>query len=157
MVSWPPGYNVIGASSSYPPHVRVTPSGQSTRVWSSQTTDPRALATPGGGRVAAAWYAADGFSVNVEVAGGQALKVSLYFLDWDYQGRRERIDVLGPAGQVVDSRTVADFGGGVYLAWGVSGEVTFRITRLAGPDAVFSGLFLGPPARVAGAVGGWPR
>jgi hypothetical protein len=148
MVSWPHGYNLIGDSASYPPHVRVTPSGQSTRVWSSRTTDPRALATPAGGRIAAAWYAPDSFSVSVEVGGGQTLKVSLYFLDWDGRGRRERIDVLGHAGQVVDSRTVADFGGGVYLAWGVSGEVTFRITRLAGPDAVLSGLFfdsLPPP------------
>lgn len=49
--------------------------------------------------------------------------------------------MLNSSGQVVDSRTVSSFGGGQYLVWNVSGNVTFRITTLAGPDAVLSGLF----------------
>jgi PKD domain/Bacterial Ig-like domain (group 2) len=139
------GYNVIGASSSYPPSVQVTPSGQSTKVWSRRTTDVRALSNPAGGRIAAAWYAANSFSVTIDVTGGQTEQVALYFLDWNKAGRSERIDVLNSAGQVVDSRTVSSFSGGQYLIWDITGDVTFRITRLAGPNAVLSGLFFDPP------------
>jgi hypothetical protein len=105
----------------------------------------RALSKPSGGRLAAAWYAADSFSVNVNMTDGQTHQVALYFLDWDNAGRSERIDVLNSAGAVLDSRTVSSFHGGQYEVWNVSGNVTFRITRLAGPSAVLSGLFFDAP------------
>jgi hypothetical protein len=138
------GYNVIGASASYPSYATVTPSGQSTKVWAKWTKDVRALSRPGGRRIAAAWDAADSFSVAVNLTDGQTHQVALYFLDWNNAGISERVDVLNSAGAVLDSRTVSSFSGGQYLVWNVSGSVTFRITRLAGPDAVLSGLFFDP-------------
>jgi hypothetical protein len=135
------GYNVIGASASYPAYATVTPSGQSTYVWAQSTNDVRALSNPAGGRIAATWYAASSFSVNMNLTGGQMHQLALYFLDWDNQGRSQRIDVLNSAGQVVDSRTVSSFSGGEYLVWNITGNITFRMTRLAGPNAVLSGLF----------------
>src|SRR5262249_28864626 len=74
---------------------------------------------------------------------GQTHRFALYLLDWDKAGRSERIDVLDATGAVVDSRTVSNFSNGVYLAWNVKVHVRFRITRLAGPNAVVSGLFFG--------------
>jgi hypothetical protein len=140
------GYNVIGASSHYPSYARVTASGQSSRVWTRTTTDVRALSNPAGGRIAASWYAANSFSVKVNLTDGQTHQVALYFLDWNNAGRSERIDVLNSAGQVIDSRTVSSFRGGQYEVWNVSGNVTFRITRLTGPDAVLSGIFFDAPS-----------
>jgi hypothetical protein len=140
------GFNVIGASANYPSYATVTPSGQSTRVWTTSTSDVRALFNPDGGRIAAAWYAATLFSVNLDVTDGQTHQVALYFLDWDNAGRSERVDVLSSAGEVLDSRIVTSFSGGQYLVWNISGNVTFRITSLAGPDAVLSGLFFDPPS-----------
>ena len=51
------GYNVIGNAASLPAYATVTPSGQSSYTWASNTTDPRALQDAAGtGRIAAAWY-----------------------------------------------------------------------------------------------------
>jgi len=80
----------------------------------------------------------------VNVTDGQTHQVALYLLDWDNQGRQERIDVLNSSGQVVSSRTVSSFDGGVYEVWNITGNVTFRITRLAGPNTVLSGIFFDP-------------
>jgi hypothetical protein len=135
------GYNVIGLSPSYPAYATVSPSGQHTKIWTKSTTDIRALSNPAGGRIAAAWYASNSFTVKINVTDGRTHQLALYFLDWNNAGRSERIDVLNSAGQVVDSRTVSAFGNGQYLIWNITGKVTFRITRLAGPDAGVSGLF----------------
>ncbi len=138
------GYNVIGAPTRYPSFARVTPRGQTGKVWSRSTTDVRALANPTGGRIAAAWQAVGSFTVNVNVTDGKSHRVALYFLDWNNAGRSERVEVLNSAGQIVDVRTVSAFRGGRYLVWRITGNVTFRITRLAGPSAVLSGLFFDP-------------
>jgi hypothetical protein len=70
--------------------------------------------------------------------------LTLYALDWDQRGRVERIDVLdGNSGTTLDTRTISGFTSGVYLPWTVTGHVQFRITRLAGANAVISGSFFG--------------
>ena len=72
------------------------------------------------------------------------------FLTGDNQGRAERVDVLDASSNaVLDSRTISGFQGGQYLVWNLKGHVTFRITLIAGPNAVLSGLFFGSPAVVA--------
>jgi alpha-L-rhamnosidase len=123
----------------------VTPSAQSTLVWANPTTDVRGLLDTAGGRIAAAWNSDTSFSVNINITDGQTHQVALYMVDWNYHGRSQRIDVLNAAGQVIDSRTVSSFGGGEYLVWNVSGNVTFRFTNLAGPNAALSGIFFDAP------------
>jgi hypothetical protein len=135
------GYNVIGASARYPSYATVTPNGQSNLVWTKSTSDVRALSNPAGGRIAAAWYSANSFSVKINITDGQTHQVALYLLDWNNHGRSERIDVLNTSGQIVDSRTLSSFRGGEDLVWDVSGSITFRFTLLSGPNAVVSGLF----------------
>jgi hypothetical protein len=137
----------VDAPASFPPYATVTLSDQSRYVWASNTTDVRGLTNPDGGRVAATWYAAKSFSVNVDVKDGQTHQVALYFLDWEHDNRSEQVDVLNSAGQVIDSRTVSSFSGGEYLVWNISGNVTFRITRLSGPNVVMSGIFFGGPSK----------
>ncbi len=112
-------------------------------VWASQSTDPRALLRGvASGRIAATWYSATSFTVDVNLTDGNPHRVALYNLDWDTTARVQRIDVLdASSGSVLDSRSLSSFNGGQYLVWTVSGHVTFRFTWTAGYNAVLSGLF----------------
>jgi PKD repeat protein len=141
------GYNIIGASASYPPYAQVSPAGQSEYVWNASTSDPRGLLKPGSSdRILACWYATSNFSVNVTIGDGQTHQVALYLLDSDNQGRSEKVQVLNAAtGAVLNTQNATNFGSGVYYAWNISGSVTFSITRTGGPNAVISGLFFDPP------------
>ncbi|OWK38390.1 hypothetical protein [Fimbriiglobus ruber] len=122
-------------SSSVTP-VQYTNAG--TGVWG--TEDP-----PTFDRTAPMWSDGSSFTTDVTVSGGTAKKVSLYLLDWDNQGRSERIDVIDPAtNTVLDSETVSGFAGGEYLSWNISGHVQFKITSLTGSSAVLSGVFFDP-------------
>jgi hypothetical protein len=143
------GYDVIDDSSSLPGYATVTPSGQSNYVWAASTGDPRALQTAdGSSRIAACWYSGDSggtsFSVDVNLTDGQKHNLELYFLDWDNLGRSEQVQISDAgSGAVLSTQTVSSFQSGVYLDYAVSGNLVIAITRLAGKNAVLSGLFLG--------------
>jgi hypothetical protein len=95
-------------------------------------------------RIAAAWYGGQ-FTIDVNLTDGQKHRVSLYQVDFDGQGRSQKVEVLNAStGLVVDSRTVSAFTGGTYLTWSVGGHVQIRITRVSGPNAVVSGILLDP-------------
>ncbi len=47
-------------------------------------------------------------------------------------------------GIVVDTRSIVGFGGGQYLVWNVFGHVRIRVSVDAGPNALVSGVFIGP-------------
>jgi parallel beta-helix repeat protein len=146
--SWRGTYGSAGAvlataSSRLPAGATLTPAGKYNAVWAQNSTDVRALEVPGAtGRLAAGWFSYGSFTVALDLGAGPPRRVSLYLLDWDRQGRAERIEVRETAsGRLLDERTVSDFGGGKYLSWTVSGAVTFRIVRTAGPNAAVSGFF----------------
>ena len=142
------GYDVISKPAGLPGYAAVTPTGATSYTWAASTTDPRALQYPGGGgRVAAAWYAASSFKVDVNLTDGQAHNLELYFLDWDSTGRAETVQVSDAAsGAVLSTQSVSSFHAGVYLDYRVSGHIVITITRTAGANAVLSGLFLDPPS-----------
>src|SRR5262249_5342736 len=48
-------------------------------------------------------------------------------------------------GALLDSQTIASFGGGVYLYGKLSGHVSITLTNQVGPNVVLNGLFLDPP------------
>ncbi len=142
------GYNVIGNAQSLPSYASLAASGQNAWTWAASTADVRGLRKPASAtdRIAATWY---GSSVKLDVrpTDTQAHTVSLYLLDWDRQGRSQRIDVLNPTtGAVLDTRTVSNFANGTFLTWSLKGPAQFRITPLAGPNAVVSGVFFGGQA-----------
>ncbi len=142
------GYDVIGSSTSLslPSYATITPSGESSYTWASTTTDPRALqVADGASRIAAAWYASTSFTVDVDLSDGQQHDLELYFLDWDKQGRSEQIQISSAAtGAVLSTQTVSSFQSGTYLDYAISGNVLITFTKLSGPNAVLSGLFLDP-------------
>jgi hypothetical protein len=114
-------------------------------MWAASTSDPRALSKAGSStdRVAAAWYNAGSFVANVHLTDGVLHKISLYAVDWDSDDRVEKIEIVEVGtGKVLDSRTVSNFNGGVYLSWNVTGNVQIRVSRTSGDNAVVSGLFI---------------
>jgi hypothetical protein len=149
------GYNVYNDLWSYPPYLSGNNYiGYTSFVWSTSTSDPRALqkADPGAtDRFAGTIYAATSFTIDETFGDGKAHTVSVYALDWEGTTRSERIDVVDPAtGNVLDSRTVSSFHNGVYLSWVLSGHFQLRVTALSG-NAVLSGIFFDPaPAGVTG-------
>jgi hypothetical protein len=138
------GYNVVGDAGSYPSYVTVTPSASGTFIWAGSSSNPSALqkAAATSDRIAACWYNAASFTVDVKFKDTASHRVGVYLLDWD--GRRnQRVDVLDANQNTLDSRTVAGFSGGQYLVWNLSGHVILRFTNTGGANAVMSGLFFG--------------
>jgi hypothetical protein len=136
------GYTIANDSTSYPSFAQVTFNPSST-TWSSSTADARALLKwAGPGRIASTWYTWSSFSADINFTDGQTHQVAMYFLDWDWGGRSETVDVLDAAtGALLDHRTMAAFSGGQYLVWNLSGHVLIRVTLAGGPNAVASGIF----------------
>ncbi|WP_165219147.1 dockerin type I domain-containing protein [Aquisphaera insulae] len=149
------GYVIPGGPSSVPSYASVTTSNALQYVWSTNTSDSRALASTGstsGTRMASTWYNPTTFSIDVKITDGQSHAVSLYFLDWDNNGRAEKVQAVDPAtGATLDLRSVSAYGGGSYLTWNVSGAVRFIVTRTAGVNATVSGVLFGynPPQPAA--------
>ncbi len=124
-------------------------SNASTWVWAASTSDPRALqkASSTTDRVAAAWYNASQWALDLYLLDGQPHKVSVYAVDFDNGGRSESVDVVDAAsGVVLDHRSLSSFTNGDYLSWTVTGHVQVRATRTAGANAVMSALFVDPAA-----------
>ena len=140
------GYDIVSGPVKLPAGDTVTPSNQSTYTWSTTSTDPRALQLPGSSnRVAAVWYSATSFTVDVNLGDGQTHDLELYFLDWDTSLRSEKVQLSDAAsGTVLDTESIASFHGGEYLDWKVAGHLRITITHVAGTSAVLSGLFLNP-------------
>jgi NPCBM/NEW2 domain len=145
------GQAIVGDAPDYPAYAMVTASGETITTWATSTTDPRALQNTGEiGQIAAAWSSSTSFAVDVDLTDGQEHDLALYAVDWDNQGRSEQIQVTSTGtGKVLDTETITNFGGGVYLQWVVSGDVLVTVTRLTGPSAVLSGLFMDAPQDAA--------
>jgi hypothetical protein len=142
------GYNVIDDATSYPSYAQVSAAGNSNYVWTSASSDPRALQEVGSSnRIAAVWYSPTSFTVNVNLTDGQTHQLALYLLDWDQYGggRSEEVQILdATTGNVLSTENVSNFANGEYLVWDVSGDIAVRITNLnSSSNAALNGLFLG--------------
>jgi hypothetical protein len=139
------GYQVILDSTNHPTYATVSASGKTDRTWASSTSDTRALERESSDRIAAAWYSTTSFDVTLTLSDDLPHRVAVYCLDWDSGGRVQTVAILDPAtSNTLDSRTLSEFAGGQYLGWDVAGSVVLRFTKIAGTDAVVSGLFFGP-------------
>jgi hypothetical protein len=140
------GSALAADATNLPAYAQLTLSGQSTWTWDASTTNVRALQRPAGSdRFAATWFRNGSFTIDLNLTDGSAHQVALYGVDWDARSRTERIEVLDAAsGTVLDTRTLTNFVNGQYLVWTITGHVVFRVTLMAGGNAVISGLFIGP-------------
>jgi len=138
------GYVVIGDQTSNPSYVSPIPSGHLTYVWTNSTTDVRALqkGSNANDRIAATWYNTSPFTIDLNITDAATHQIALYCLDWDSVNRRQTVDILDSNGNVLNSQVLpANFSGGVYLVWNVSGQVKIRVSWTSGYNAVVSGLF----------------
>ena len=79
----------------------------------------------------------------MDLTDGQVHDLELYFLDYDTTSRSESVTISNAVtGAVLSTQTVSSFSSGVYLEWAVSGNVLITIRKIAGSNAVLSGLFL---------------
>ena len=148
------GYDIVSGPTSLPAGDTITPTGQSTYTWTTATTDPRALQVPGSpNRVAAVWYSATSFSVDVNLGDGLAHDLELYLLDWSLSGRAETVQITdATTGAVLTSQTISSFQSGEYLDYVVSGHIKITITNIGPANAVLNGLFLDPAAAATAAT-----
>lgn len=141
------GYLVIGETPNYPAGIAVTPSGHSPFTWAGSTTDPRVLLKPLSAfdRNASCWYSNSSFNVEINASDDRTRQVAIYMVDWDSVGRAQRVDVLDPAGNVLDTQNVTAFQDGQYLVWNLTGRVTLRFTPSGTPatNVVLGGIFFG--------------
>ena len=123
------GFALVGAATRLPAYAAVN-TDAAAWTWNGATSDPRAVQTPGGNRIAACWYSASAFSIDVNLTDGLAHQVALYLLDWDRLGRSLRAEVVDAAsGAVLDTRQASGFQNGQYLVWSLTGHVVVRLTN----------------------------
>ena len=136
------GYNVIQNAQSYPYYVNVAASGNNSWIWNGNTADPAALLrATDNTRLAACWYTASSFDLQLWFLDTVPHRISLYFLDWDRLGRREVLDIFhADTGALLASHTIENFQDGVFYTFDLQGRVTLRLRPL-NFNAVLSGIF----------------
>jgi hypothetical protein len=136
------GYSIAAHFSQLRPYAAVSFANKLDYVWASTTADSRALQNAAlTGYVASTWYNDNAFEITAALNDGLRHTIALYCLDWDHLGRAQRIEILDAAGTVLDTRDVSGFQNGIYLVWEVAGTVRIRLSKLAGNNAVVSGMF----------------
>ena len=136
------GFSLANDAAGYPRYAEVV-APMEVATWAASTDDQRALQRPGQtDRVASTWYGWSNLMMDVRFTDEQVHRLTVYCIDWDSIVRAQTIEVIDAVNNVVlDYRTIATFTEGRYLTWDVSGNVRIRINRLAGANAVLSGLF----------------
>jgi hypothetical protein len=151
------GYAVAGGGADLKGRT-LTPNGAGLFTWDGSPTDPRApFKSPDqSGRVAACWYSSNPFTLDFDPQDSK--RVTVYCVDWDRQGRSQKVELLDSAGSPVgDAKTLDDFGDGSYVTFDVTGPGSVRVSTLAGINAVASAIFFDgptapPPPKPAGAT-----
>jgi hypothetical protein len=137
------GYSIAGSAGSVPPYASLTVRSGRDNLWAANTIDVRALQTADGtARLAGSWSSAKALSFDISLIDGHKHQLAMYAVDWDQRGRMEQVQVLDAAtGAVLVMQDIADFAGGAYLIWNLSGNVRINVTGTAGPSVVLSGFF----------------
>jgi hypothetical protein len=135
----PPGYVQFNAYNNYP------------ATWANPTTDSRGLLSNSGtSRFATCWQYTDPVYFYLQFSDTASHAVSFYFLDFDYAGREQKVEFFDHlTGALLTSTSIKNFQSGVYSTWNLKGKIRVKITRLAGPTAVLSGIFFDAPTAVA--------
>jgi 6-phosphogluconolactonase len=125
------------------PNASLTVAHNSRFVWSSSTSDVRALQSPDGlTRKAATYFDANQVSLSLKFNSAYTGNLNLYAVDWDHRGRRELVSVGGQTAALS-----SDFSQGAWMSFPVSATagqtVPIVVDRTAGVNAVLSGVFLG--------------
>jgi titin len=137
------GYYLMTGPANLPSYAQMHVANASDLVWAASSHDPRALQQPGNSeRLAASWSSPASFLMDLDLTDGATHRVAFYCVDWDGGGRVQTIEILDPATDaILQSQMLSTFTDGAYLVWDLQGQVRIRITRVAGENAVLSGIF----------------
>jgi hypothetical protein len=141
------GAIIYGLSTNLPAGVQCTLNGASYFGLSTNTYVPAALertdSSSPTNRFSAVVLSGTNFTIDATLPTSTTNRLALYFMEPN-GGRTQLVELLDPtSGAILDSRLVSSLTNGVYVNWDVSGPVRVRVTRVAGANAVLSGLFLG--------------
>jgi len=140
---------IFDDASNLPGYAQIKPFGTQDWVWSSGTTDPRALQTFSGSPtgIAACLFSVTQFGLDLNFTDQNTHQVAIYMVDWDTTSRSQTIQITDAAtGAVLDTQTVSSFQNGQWLIWNLSGHVRINVINNGGLDAVVSGIFFDPAA-----------
>jgi hypothetical protein len=96
-------------------------------------------------RFATAWNSVDSLYFYLNLTDGEAHEISFYFVDFDRQGRDQLLEFFDhTSGALLGSERISGFEEGRYSSWVLQGNVRLKLTRIAGPNCVLSGIFFDP-------------
>ena len=144
------GYELVGHEAKLPAYASLEWLEGAVWIYSKATEDSRALAyfanpPTDKDRIAACRYGNEVmFILDV---GLTPRRLTLYFVDYDTKNRKQTVEILDAiTGQTLDKRVIETFDRGRYLSWKIQGGLKVMIRKLAGNNAVISGVFLDPEA-----------
>jgi hypothetical protein len=141
------GYLIASDATNPPSYATVNLTGDTLYTFAASTTDPRALQDSSGSssRIAAVYYSATSFNINVNLTDGNTHRIALYLLDWNSGGRVESVTILNAStNAVLSTETYSSFSQGEYAVWNVTGNVIIQVKQSSGANAVVSGIFFDP-------------
>jgi hypothetical protein len=145
------GYELIGHESKLPPYAKLNWLKGAVWIFDKATDDPRALAyfanpPTGKDRIAACRYGEEvAFTLD---AGPTPRRLTLYCVDYDTKSRKQTVELLDAiTGRSLDKQVIEKFFKGRYLSWKIQGGVKVNVRKLAGNNAVISGIFLDPAGK----------
>ena len=111
--------------------------------WQPSTSDTRALESPDKStRAAATLYDSNQIKLRLNFTAAYSGNLKLYAVDWDSTARRETITINGQTAALK-----GEFNSGAWMTVPINveagGVVTITVNRIAGPNAVLSGIFVG--------------
>ncbi|MBI3829341.1 MAG: hypothetical protein HY291_07480 [Planctomycetes bacterium] len=114
-------------------------------VWAVDQ-DPRGLEDPvdPARRYKVCEYSGSDFTVSIRTLRPVTYRLSVYCLDGDKLGRRQRVDVMADE-KVLHAVDVDKMDNGVWLNYEISGSVDLKFTNLNNYNAVLAGIFFDTP------------
>jgi uncharacterized membrane protein/phosphodiesterase/alkaline phosphatase D-like protein len=115
-------------------------------IWANPSSDVRALQSPDAStRQAACAYDGNQVKIRITLTNGFKGTIRIYAVDFDGLGRRQTITVDDGSGPQT-AYLISDFSQGAWVSVPVNvaagGTVTITVARVAGVNAVVSGIFL---------------
>jgi hypothetical protein len=131
-----------------PPYLSslTLPGAAATYVFADPTLDARGLQKPPAftARFADTWFDPNVIAIQLNFTDKASHRVAIYCFDFDTTTRHQTVEMVdGASGTVLDTQTLTDFNGGVWLQWDLSGQILLRITRTGALNAVICGIFFG--------------
>jgi hypothetical protein len=148
------GWDGSAGDVSYLPNASLSLAQGSRYQWASGSTEPRALSDPSGlTRHAGTYYDPNEIELQLRLTKSYAGSVHPYAVDWDSTARRELITVDGQTAVLSSAFNEGAWVNIPIQTVAAGGTITITVNRLAGSNAVLSGIFLGeagaPPGPTA--------